>query len=349
MPCALDRDGSLRDRVARVMLRDLPECRLRRRPIVTRPHVVLVVGVNGTGKTTTVGKLANLHREAGRSVMVCAADTFRAAAVEQLAVWTERAGVDLVRAQSGADPAAVTFDAVSAAKARGQRRRDRRHRRTSAHAREPDGRARQDPPRRRPRSARRPARSAARARRDGRAERARAGPRVHGGERRQRHRADQARRHGEGRRRRGDRARSQAADPLHRRRRRPSTIWCRSIRRPTSTRCSPTSGDARATIWRSWSARCSSPSAGAGARRPIRSSAPWSCRRTASSSGRARISVRADRTRRSSRSIDAGDRARGAHALLHARAVQSHRAHAVRASSASSRPASAASSRPPAI
>jgi fused signal recognition particle receptor len=85
-----------------------------------RPHVVLIVGVNGTGKTTTVGKLANLYRSAGRSVLVCAADTFRAAAVEQLAVWTERSGADFIRAQPGADPAAVTFDAVSAAKARGR-------------------------------------------------------------------------------------------------------------------------------------------------------------------------------------------------------------------------------------
>jgi fused signal recognition particle receptor len=88
--------------------------------ITTTPHVILVVGVNGTGKTTTVGKLANVYRVAGRSVLICAADTFRAAAVEQLAVWAERAGVDLVKAQSGADPAAVTFDAVSAAKARGR-------------------------------------------------------------------------------------------------------------------------------------------------------------------------------------------------------------------------------------
>jgi fused signal recognition particle receptor len=88
--------------------------------ITTTPHVVLVVGVNGTGKTTTVGKLANVYRGAGRSVLVCAADTFRAAAVEQLAVWTDRAGVDLIRAHPGSDPAAVTFDAVSAAKARGR-------------------------------------------------------------------------------------------------------------------------------------------------------------------------------------------------------------------------------------
>jgi fused signal recognition particle receptor len=114
-----DRLGSLRERVERVILgifADVPEAPAA----ATTPHVVLVVGVNGTGKTTSVGKLANLYKQAGRSVMVCAADTFRAAAVEQLAVWAERAGVDFVRAQSGADPAAVTFDAVSAARARGR-------------------------------------------------------------------------------------------------------------------------------------------------------------------------------------------------------------------------------------
>lgn len=114
-----DRDGSLRERVGRIMLSILTD--VRKAPAIdAKPHVVLIVGVNGTGKTTTVGKLANLLRSEGRSVMVCAADTFRAAAVEQLAVWTERAGVDLIRAQAGADPAAVTFDAVSAAKARGR-------------------------------------------------------------------------------------------------------------------------------------------------------------------------------------------------------------------------------------
>jgi fused signal recognition particle receptor len=114
-----DREGTLRDRVGRVMLRIFED--VQRPPaVVTAPHVVLVVGVNGTGKTTTVGKLANFYKSSGRSVMVCAADTFRAAAVEQLAVWASRAGVDLIRAQMGADPAAVTFDAVSAAKARGR-------------------------------------------------------------------------------------------------------------------------------------------------------------------------------------------------------------------------------------
>ena len=84
------------------------------------PRVVLVVGVNGTGKTTTVGKLAHRCRVEGRAPLICAADTFRAAAVEQIAVWAERASVDIVRACAGADPAAVVFDAISAARARGR-------------------------------------------------------------------------------------------------------------------------------------------------------------------------------------------------------------------------------------
>lgn len=82
------------------------------------PRVVLVVGVNGTGKTTTVGKLANLLKSQGAQPLICAADTFRAAAVEQLAIWAERAGVDIVRAREGADPAAVVYDAIAAGKAR---------------------------------------------------------------------------------------------------------------------------------------------------------------------------------------------------------------------------------------
>jgi fused signal recognition particle receptor len=84
------------------------------------PHVTLIVGVNGTGKTTTIGKLANLLKESGKSPLICAADTFRAAAVEQLQVWATRAGVDFIRAQGGADPAAVVYDAIAAGKARGR-------------------------------------------------------------------------------------------------------------------------------------------------------------------------------------------------------------------------------------
>ena len=82
------------------------------------PHVMMIVGVNGTGKTTTVGKLARLIKDSGRSPLICAADTFRAAAVEQLEVWATRAGVDIIRAKAGSDPAAVVFDAIAAGKAR---------------------------------------------------------------------------------------------------------------------------------------------------------------------------------------------------------------------------------------
>ncbi len=82
------------------------------------PAVILVVGVNGVGKTTTIGKLAANYRRAGKKVLIAAADTFRAAANEQLTVWAKRAGVDLIGAPEGADPASVVYDAVHAAKAR---------------------------------------------------------------------------------------------------------------------------------------------------------------------------------------------------------------------------------------
>jgi fused signal recognition particle receptor len=84
------------------------------------PHVVLIVGVNGTGKTTTVGKLAQLLKSSGKKPLVVAADTFRAAAVEQLEIWATRAGVDLIRAREGADPAAVVFDGIASGKAKGR-------------------------------------------------------------------------------------------------------------------------------------------------------------------------------------------------------------------------------------
>jgi fused signal recognition particle receptor len=82
------------------------------------PHVTLIVGVNGTGKTTTVGKLASLAKAQGQKPLICAADTFRAAAVDQLQIWAQRANVEIIRAKEGSDPAAVVFDAVSAGKAR---------------------------------------------------------------------------------------------------------------------------------------------------------------------------------------------------------------------------------------
>jgi fused signal recognition particle receptor len=111
-----------------VGLRDLVKQEIRDifaptdRPIAvpTPPRVTLIVGVNGTGKTTTVGKLANLLKSQGQRPLICAADTFRAAAVEQLEIWARRAGVDIVRAREGADPAAVVFDAISSGKAKGR-------------------------------------------------------------------------------------------------------------------------------------------------------------------------------------------------------------------------------------
>lgn len=83
-----------------------------------RPHVIMVIGVNGVGKTTTIGKLATKYAAAGNKVLIAAADTFRAAAVEQLAIWAERAGADIVKHKANADPAAVAYDAIEAALAR---------------------------------------------------------------------------------------------------------------------------------------------------------------------------------------------------------------------------------------
>ncbi|HLH08106.1 MAG TPA: signal recognition particle-docking protein FtsY [Terriglobales bacterium] len=82
------------------------------------PEVIMVVGVNGTGKTTTIGKLANVFRADGKHVLLCAADTFRAAAIEQLEVWGDRTGTEVIKTKAGGDPAAVLFDALQAAKAR---------------------------------------------------------------------------------------------------------------------------------------------------------------------------------------------------------------------------------------
>jgi fused signal recognition particle receptor len=111
------RGESLRDLVKQEMRRVLEEST----PVVapsTKPHVMLIVGVNGVGKTTTIGKIANQLKQDGKSVLICAADTFRAAAVDQLQIWADRAGVDIVRAKEGSDPAAVVFDAMTSAKAR---------------------------------------------------------------------------------------------------------------------------------------------------------------------------------------------------------------------------------------
>ena len=84
----------------------------------TQPSVVLIIGVNGVGKTTSIGKLAARYKSEGKKVLLCAGDTFRAAAADQLEIWADRAGVDIVRQHEGADPGAVLFDALQAAKAR---------------------------------------------------------------------------------------------------------------------------------------------------------------------------------------------------------------------------------------
>ena len=116
-----DRRGRGESLRALVKAEILSILRAAEKPVVQgKPQVVLIVGVNGTGKTTTVGKLARVIKDAGLTPLICAADTFRAAAVEQLQVWATRAGVDFIRAQGGADPAAVVFDAIAAGKARGR-------------------------------------------------------------------------------------------------------------------------------------------------------------------------------------------------------------------------------------
>jgi len=86
--------------------------------VVQPPAVVLVVGINGSGKTTTIGKLAHRYKAEGRSVLLCAADTFRAAAIDQLEIWGRRAGTEVIRQKPGADPSAVVYDALQAAQAR---------------------------------------------------------------------------------------------------------------------------------------------------------------------------------------------------------------------------------------
>ncbi|MCD7824295.1 MAG: signal recognition particle-docking protein FtsY [Oscillospiraceae bacterium] len=122
---------SLKERVKENKIKDPMEARQALKDIITemlgedvpldlstKPSVILVIGVNGAGKTTTIGKLSNQLKNQGKKVLVAAADTFRAAAVDQLQVWCDRAGVDIVKHAEGSDPAAVVFDAMDAAKAR---------------------------------------------------------------------------------------------------------------------------------------------------------------------------------------------------------------------------------------
>ena len=111
----------VRDALARILaeMTGGTDADARKLKLGTSPSVVLVIGVNGAGKTTTIGKLAHNLKSEGKSVLLAAGDTFRAAAADQLEIWAGRAGVDIVRQTEGADPAAVVFDALAAAKARG--------------------------------------------------------------------------------------------------------------------------------------------------------------------------------------------------------------------------------------
>jgi fused signal recognition particle receptor len=113
------RDGAelkalLREQLRAILQAETPAPRRVNEP----PEVILMVGVNGTGKTTTSGKLAAWYKRQGKTVLLCAADTFRAAAIEQLEVWSQRAGVEMIRTRQGGDPSAVLYDAAVAAKAR---------------------------------------------------------------------------------------------------------------------------------------------------------------------------------------------------------------------------------------
>jgi fused signal recognition particle receptor len=115
----VDDAGRLKDLIRDELLGVLERAERPLTDLGQGPAVILVVGVNGAGKTTTIGKLAHRFRAEGRTVMLAAGDTFRAAAIEQLEVWGERTGTDVIRQKQGSDPSAVLFDAVSSAKTRG--------------------------------------------------------------------------------------------------------------------------------------------------------------------------------------------------------------------------------------
>ena len=112
-------EEAIREKLADILTAKMEEAGTDGLDLATKPSVIVMVGVNGVGKTTTIGKLAGYFRGQGKKVLLAAADTFRAAASEQLGVWAQRTGADIVRHGEGGDPGAVVFDACSAAKARG--------------------------------------------------------------------------------------------------------------------------------------------------------------------------------------------------------------------------------------
>ena len=203
----------------------------------TKPSVILVIGVNGVGKTTTIGKLAHQLRDQGKKVLLCAGDTFRAAAADQLEIWSERAHCDIIRQHEGADPASVVYRRHRRGQGARQRRHHLRYRRPSAQQAEPHERAEQDLPHPGPRAARTPARRSCSVL-DGTTGQngllqAKQFQECAG---RHRHGADQARRHGQGRRRhrrwrRRCRSRSSSSASASR-----STISCPSTRKASRRR-----------------------------------------------------------------------------------------------------------------
>jgi len=110
-----DLKAELKDIICKILSEQNTECNLEG----GEPSVIMVIGVNGVGKTTSIGKIANYYKLQGKKVLLAAADTFRAAAIDQLEIWAMRAGVEIVKHQEGSDPSAVVFDAIKAAKARG--------------------------------------------------------------------------------------------------------------------------------------------------------------------------------------------------------------------------------------
>jgi fused signal recognition particle receptor len=114
-----DPGGEMAQRLQQAMIQMLLPKVAAKPPLSARPWVILFLGVNGVGKTTTIGKIAAQYRDAGKKVLLVAGDTFRAAAIEQLEAWGQRAGVEVIKHRAGADPSAVVFDGVQAAKSRG--------------------------------------------------------------------------------------------------------------------------------------------------------------------------------------------------------------------------------------
>ena len=114
-----DPAGEMAERLQEAMIQILTPKAAATPPLSARPWVIVFLGVNGVGKTTTIGKMAAQYREAGKKVLLVAGDTFRAAAIEQLEAWGQRAGVEIIKHRAGADPSAVVFDGMQAAKSRG--------------------------------------------------------------------------------------------------------------------------------------------------------------------------------------------------------------------------------------